>query len=805
MAQLTESMRGRIASIKKRVVVDHYPICVERFRITQQVREECRNQPVILQRARILSACAERMPISINEGELIVGIPASRPMGIEIDPDYGVWSQKEIDSLKADGFLITPEDEAALQEMNEQFRPDTMIGRMGDIFYNTERIINMLKAGLILPEWKDKQVERGVGGGYAQSGLGLGPSLVLLCVEYDKFLRLGCDEIIRQAEEKRDTIRFTSQENTAKYYYYEAVAMSFRALNRLGERYAALAAEMAEAEADPVRSAELRRIAEICTQVPAKPARTFREAIQAYWFLLLVLSPSTTLPGGRFDQYMYPYYKRDIDAGKITPEEALELLCLLRLKDMELNRTSGSNLRKKNAGMAKWHNYTIGGTDPVTRADATNELTYLLIDAAMETRTPHHTLTLRVHAGTPDALMKKAVEAVRTGLGMPAFVSEDSYIATFTSRGVPDEYARDFVLTGCLDGNLPGKSRVVPIAMVTLPLIFDIFRHNGVDVKTGLRVGPETGDFTAFRNYEEMFAAFRKQADHLLGLIAEKNNVEMCISQQLLPDPVRSALMFEGIESGTELLYRQLPFENCCVMNPIGMVNLGDSFAAIRKLVFDEGKYTLQQLYDALEADWTGYEEMRRDFLAAPKYGNDDDYADLIVAELYRMFNEIVASKPNVFGTPQIPTGISITSHQPGGALTGATPDGRKAGEILADGTTSPMHGCDTCGPTAILKSAMKIDQDPMQATLLNMKFHTSALHSDADIMKLAAMIRLYLTHGGKHVPFNVVDQETLRAAQADPVGCRDLIVRVAGYSTYFVTLTEAMQNEIIERSSLGL
>ena len=805
MAQLTAAMRDRVNAIKKRVVVDHYPICVERFKITQQVKEECRNQPVIVQRAKILSACTERMPISINDDELIVGIPASKFMGIEIDPDYGVWSQQEIDSLKADGFLITPEDEAELQAMNEKFRPDTMIGRMGDIFYNTDRLINMLKAGIILPEWKDKSVERGVGGGYAQSGLGLGPSLALMCVEYDKFLRLGCDEIIRQAEERRDAIRFTCQENTAKYYYYDAVATSFRGLNRLGERYAALAAEMAETETDPKRKAELQRIAETCAWVPAKPARTFREALQAYWFLLLVLSPSTTLPGGRFDQYMYPYYKRDVENGEITPEEALELLCLLRLKDMELNRTSGSNLRKKNAGMAKWHNYTIGGTDPVTKQDATNDLTYLLIDAAMETKTPHHTLTLRVHKGTPDALLKKAVESVRMGLGMPAFVSEDSYIKTFTSRGVSDEYARDFVLTGCLDGNLPGKSRVVPIAMVTLPLIFDIFRHNGVDVKTGLRCGIETGEFTAFQSYDEMVAAFRRQADYLLGLVAEKNNVEMCVSQQILPDPVRSALMFEGIESGTELLYRHLPFENCCVLNPIGMVNLGDSFAAIRKLVFDEKKYTLAELNTALEANWEGFDEMRADFLAAPKYGNDDDYVDLIVADLYRMFNEIVDSKPNVFGTPQIPTGISITSHQPGGALTGATPDGRKAKEILADGTTSPMHGCDTCGPTAILKSAMKIDQDPMQATLLNMKFHTSALQTDADMAKLAAMIRLYLTNGGKHVQFNVVDQETLRAAKADPVGYRDLIVRVAGYSTYFVTLTEAMQDEVIERSSLSL
>ena len=798
-------MLQRIERIKKRVVVDRYPICIEKFRITLDVREQTKNDHVMIRRGKILKACAERMPIAIADDELIVGIASSRHMGLEIDPDYGVWPQSEIDALKRDGFLVDPKDEADLQELNRRCQPDTLIGREGDIFYEEPRILNMLRAGLILPPWKDKGLERGVGGGYAQSGLGLGPSLVLLCVEYDKLLKHGAEELIRRAKEEKAKVRFLDMEALDKYRYYDAVVMAFEAMITLGDRYAALAAEMAERERDPERRAELETIAAVCRRVPRKPARTFREAMQCYWFQVLFLSPSTTLPGGRFDQYLYPYYRADLDAGRITHDEALELICLLRLKDMELNRTSGSELRKKNSGMAKWHNYTIGGVDPITGEDATNDLTYLLIDAAMLTKTPHFTLTLRVHEKTPPALLRRALECVRLGLGMPAFVSDKSYTATFTSRGCPVEYARDFVMTGCLDGNLPGKSRTGPVPMVTFPLMFDIFRHGGVDRKTGLRVAPDMGAFSAWESYEAMFSALSEEIRYILGLVCEKNNVELAITQELLFDPLRSALMFEGIESGKDTWRRVMPFENCAVVNPIGMVNLGDSLAAIKKLVFDGKKYTLAELEAALDADWTGYEAMQADFLAAPKYGNDIDEADEIVAACYKLLCDTLRGIPNILGYPTIPTGISITSHQPGGQLTGATPDGRSAGTILADGTTSPMHGCDRCGPTAVFRSAMKIDQDPMQATLLNMKFHPSALKSEADLDKLGAMIRAYLTGGGKQVQFNVVDQETLKAAQETPADYRDLVVRVAGYSTYFVTLSREMQNEVIDRTSMDL
>ena len=798
-------MQERIARIKERVVVDRYPICIEKFRITLDVRQQTPNDHVYIQRGKILKACAQRMPISIGDEELIVGIASSKHMGLEIDPDYGIWPQNEIDALKADGYIIDPRDEEELQRLNERYRPDTLIGRMGDIFYDDPRMINMLRAGLILPPWKDKSKERGVGGGYAQSGLGLGPSLVLLCVEYDKLIKYGADELISQARCELEKVRFTDMEAVNRYRYYQSVIMAFEAMNTLAARYAALAEEMAGKERNPVRKKELEQIAETCRRVPAKPARTFREAVQCFWFQILFLSPSTTLPGGRFDQYMYPYYRADLEAGRITRDEALELLCLLRLKDMELNRTSGSELRKKNSGMAKWHNYTIGGVDPVTGQDATNDLTYLLIEAAMVTKTPHHTLTLRVHENTPPELMAKALECVRMGLGMPAFVSDKSYTATFTSRGCPEEFARDYVMTGCLDGNLPGKSRTGPVPMVTFPLIFDIFRHRGVDVKTGLAVAPDMGDFTQYQTYEQLFDALKEQIRYILSLVCEKNNVELAITQEILFDPLRSALMYKGIESGTDTWRRVMPFENCAVVNPIGMVNLGDSLAAIKKLVFDEKKYTLSQLQAALDADWQGYEDMRRDFLKAPKYGNDIDYVDNIVAECYKVLNDTVKTLPNILGKPTIATGISITSHQPGGQLTGATPDGRKAGAILADGTTSPMQGMDAKGPTAVFKSAMKINQDPMQATLLNMKFHPSALKTESDLMKLGSMIKTYLTNGGKQVQFNVVDQQTLKSAQETPQKYRDLVVRVAGYSTYFVTLSKAMQDEVIDRTSLEL
>lgn len=800
-------MYERIERIKKRVVVDHYPICIEKYRITADVLEKHKNEPAVVQRGRMLKAYAERMPIAIADDELIVGLGASQPMGLEIDPNYGIWTQDEIDSLIEDGYIMSEQDQKDLQELNLHHDPATMIGMQGDIFYEEqdERILKLLKAGLVLPPWKDKAQGRGVGGGYAQSGLGLGPSLVLLLVDYTKILYNGTNALIQQARELQKQLRFTDAENIEKFRYYQGVIMAFEAINTLAGRYSKLAAEMAEKESDPVRKAELLTISETCARVPMEKPRTFREAIQCFWFQFLMLSPSTTLPGGRFDQYMYPFYKADMDAGRITREEVLELLCCMRLKDMELNRTSGKNNRKKNAGFAKWHNFIIGGVKP-DGTDATNDLSYLLLEAALITRTPHHTITLRVAPSTPKSLILKGVECQKAGLSMPAFVSDKSYIEFFTMHGVSIEDARDYAITGCLDANLAGKSRTGPVPMTIMTVIFDLFRHNGVNVKNGEQAGIPTGDFTQFKDFEEMFAAWEKQFKYCVGIVGERNNVELKVTQEILPDPLRSALMYNGIESGKDIWARHdIPFDNTASVCTIGMVNVGDSFAAIKKLCFDEKKYTLKELYDALEADWEGYEEMRQDFLNAPKFGNNDPYVDDIVARCYKLFTDFVPTMKTITGGTTVPCGISITSHQPGGLLTGATPDGRKAGTLLADGTMSPMQGMDHCGPVAVMQSAMKVDQDPFQATLLNMKFSPSSLKTESDMEKLAALISTYLNNGGKHVQFNVVDTETLVAAREKPQEHRDLLIRIAGYSAYFVQLNDAMQKEVIDRTELSL
>jgi pyruvate-formate lyase len=517
-----------------------------------------------------------------------------------------------------------------------------------------------------------------------------------------------------------------------------------------------------------------------------------------------MINPSPTAAAGRFDQYMHPFYRADKTAGRITDDEVLELLECLRIKDMHLNRISGERNRKKNAGLAKWHNWTIGGVTSDGR-DATNKLTYLLLEAALETRLPHHTLTLRVHQDTPEKLMIKALEVVRTGIGMPAFVGDRSYTAFFMRYGIPLEEAREYVLTGCLDANLPGKSRTVAIGMFVVPLVFDIFFHNGIDSSTGMHVGIETGDMESFADYDQFAAAFKKQLRYFLEIAAEKDNLELLIERELFPDAFRSSLMEDGIAAGRDLLSHTMPFENGAVLNPVGMINVADSMAAVKKLVYEDKKVAMGDLKRALDLDWQGCESLRKMCLEAPKYGNGDNYVDEIAADLYKFWTSTANELPTAFGSMHKVSAISITSHQPGGALTGATPDGRHAHEICADGTVSPMQGRDTHGPTAVMRIALRIDQDPYQATLMNMKFHPSALRSNEDLRMISALIRTYLEHDGKHVQFNVVSREILLEAQRNPGQYRDLVVRVAGYSAYFTQLSSAIRDEVIARTELSI
>ncbi|MBN1974655.1 MAG: hypothetical protein JW787_13530 [Sedimentisphaerales bacterium] len=795
-------MNDRIKRMVDRLKVDKYPLCIEKFRIATRTLAETKGEPYIIRRAKMLSNVLNEIDIFIEEDELFVGAGASKPLGLEIDYEYGTWTQDEIDSLKQEQYSITHEEEAQLHELNAKFDDRNLVMAIGEVLYENEHLRLFMKSGLILPPWKGKKV--GSGGGYAQSGLGLGPGFFLIGVDYEKMLNEGSLKIISQADEELEKIKYSNGESLEKQEFLRSVIIVHQAVINFASRYAQLAETMASIEKDEIRKKELKRIAKACRWVPANPARDFFEALQSFWFTFLLVCPSPTSAAGRFDQYMYPFYRKDKDTRKITDEEVLELLECLRIKDIKLNRVSGKANRKKNAGMAKWHNWTIGGVK-CDGKDATNELTYLLLEAAKETKIPHHTLTLRVHDNTPIELMQKALEVVRTGLGMPAFVNDKSYIEFFLKNGMSLEDSREYIMTGCLDGNIPAISRTVSIGMFVVSLAFDIFMHNGINPNNGELVGLKTGYVEDMKTYHDFKSAFYKQLEYLLNLAGEKNNVELLAQRQLFPDPFRSSLMKDAIKEGKDILNRKMPFENGSVLCMIGVINVADSLAAVKKLVFDDKKVSMKELKAALDADWIGYKDLRKMCLDAPKYGNDDDYVDLIAADLYRFIEKTLAKIDTAYGGKIITTAISITSHQPGGALTGATPDGRRKGEILADGSMSPMHGMDKKGPTAIIKSACKINQDSYQATLLNMKFHPSSLRTDEDLKKLSFLIKAYFKNGGKHVQFNVIDKKTLQEAQAAPEKYRDIVVRVAGYSAYFTVLDKEVQDEVIKRTELSL
>ncbi len=803
-------MTDRVKRMKESLRVNKYPLCVELFRLANESLDETGGEPTLLRRSKLHAHILDNITIFIEPEDLLCGSGASKPFGLEMQYEYGVWTRDEVESLKSELYTISPEDEEELYRLNDRFAGNAsnvnLIEEMGKSLGQNERLWPFMKSGVVLPPWKDRR--GGSGGGFAMSGYGLGPGFSLVCVDYARILRTGARGVIDEAKQCLRDLRYDSADAVEKRNFWEGVVIVFEAWIRFARRYADLCEKLAAEERDGVRAAELTEMARICRKVPEYPAETFREALQSFWFTFLMVCPSPTSTAGRFDQYMYPYYRKDIDEGRITDDQVLELLEIMRCKVMKLNRVSGKANRAKNAGMAKWYNWTIGG-QKADGSDATNELTYLLLEAAQETHLPHHTVTLRVHQGTPMDLMVKAMECVRSGLGMPAFLGDESYIRFFSGQKaenrLPVEAARDYCATGCVDGNIQAETRTQVACFFILPHAMDIALHNGYCRYTKEDFGLKVGDVRQMADFDEFREAVYREVRHLMAMANERLNVEMIAERELFPDVFRSALMRDGVKEGKDMFSRRFPFENGAVLGAVGGVNMGNGLYAIKKLVYEEKKYSMAQLLEALDADWEGFEAMHRDFRAQPKYGNAVREVDEMVAEVYRRFADICLSLPCVYGDTLKPNAISISAHQPGGALTGATPDGRKGGEILADASLSPDHGQDTHGPLAVFLSAMEVNQDPYQGTLMNMKFHPSNMKTRADLEKLSSMVKTYLTHGGKHVQFNVVDREEMEDAKVRPEEHPELVVRVAGYSAYFTRLPESIQDEVIERTSQEL
>lgn len=800
-------MTKRVEKMIESLRVNKYPLCVEQFRLANESLESTGGQPMLLRRSKLHAHVLDNINIFIEEDDLLCGSGASKPFGLEMQYEYGVWTKEEVESLKSEIYTIAPEDEEELYRLNEKFSKNSLnsnlIEAMGKSLGENERLWPFMKSGCILPPWKDKK--GGSGGGFAMSGYGLGPGFSLVCIDYSRILQQGAKSIIKEAKECLENLRYDSADSIEKRNYWEGVVIVFEAWVRFAKRYAALAETMAAEEKDEARKTELLEMARICSKVPYEPADTFYEALQAFWFTFLLVCPSPTSAAGRFDQYMYPFYKKDIEEGKISDEEVLELLEIMRCKVMKINRVSGKANRAKNSGMAKWYNWTIGG-QKADGSDATNELSYLLLDAAIETHLPHHTITLRVHSGTPQKIMTKALECVRSGIGLPAFIGDESFINFFVNQSetnrLPIEVARDYVPTGCVDGNIPGITRTQVATFFVVPQAMDICMHNGLCRYTNEMVGKSFGDVTQMTTFEEFKNAVFEETRYLMAMANERINVELITERELFPDVFRSALMKDGVKEGKDMYSRRFSFENGAVLGAVGGVNAGNSLYAIKKLVYDEKKYSMKQLLEALDANWIGYETMQQEFKTQNKYGNNISEVDQLVAEVYKVHADVCLSLPCAYGDTLKPNAISISAHQPGGECTGATADGRKNGEILADASLSPEHGTDKSGPLAAFMSAMKVNQDMYQGTLMNMKILPDNMKTMDDMKKLGSMIKTYLTNGGKHIQFNMINQEEMIDAKEHPEDHANLVVRVAGYSAYFTKLTTQIQDEVIERTS---
>lgn len=792
-------MTDRIERMQKALKVDKYVFCAEKARLVVESWKKHEGLPSVLRRAHATADYLDNRTIYVDEDELIVGNVASKPHGLEASCWGPFWDDDDLDSILEGNYTISDEDRATLRSMDSFWDgEDRQMYEWQGRFYDDERLWPFIRSGVLCPPWSSKVKGRGSGG--AGFGWGLGIGLSFFVADYGKIISEGIHKTLDDAKEELRNVRYVDNDSFDKAIYLQAVIIALEAMVRMYHRYGDACTEAADRCSDSKRKAELERMADTCHWIAENPSRDFRDAIQNFWFYWMMITHGT-VPGGRFDQYMYPYYKKDIESGAMTDDDILELIECLRIKIMQFNFVSGNaKQRDKWAGMARWHNFLVGGVDKDGN-DASNELSYLVIRAAYEVRTPHFTITLRVHEGTPPALMKKALELVRTGLGMPAFVSDKSYIQGLVDQGVALEEARDYALAGCLDLNLPGKSRINALGMFIVPKVLDIMMHNGVMRETGEQLGPKTGEMKDFKTFEEFYDAFKKQLYYFMSMYNEEHNILIRVTREINNDVVHSAFAYDGIKCGRDIMDRKMPYENASLLNPVGMISVVNSIAAVKKVVFEDRACTMGELFEALEANWEGHEDLHKLCLDAPKFGNNDDRVDWFAADLYKFWADSCNTFTTVYGEHPRPTGISITAHAPGGSYTCATPDGRYMGETLPDGVASPAQGTDTNGPTASLTSAMKINQNPFNAMLLNMKMHPTALKTDADLEKLGALIKTYLTNGGKHIQFNVVDNATLHKAQENPEDYQDLVVRVAGYSTYFNLLTPAVQNEIIKRT----
>lgn len=783
-------MNDRVARLRKQSVETRPFISSERAELITDFYEDgaaMRYSPPVC-RAMAFRHLLLNKTICINDGELIVGERGPAPKGTPTYPELCCHSLED--------FRI----------MNE--RPRTR-------FLVSEDVIRVYR-DRIIPFWKGKTMREKIFAAMSKEWHAAFEAGVFTefmeqrsfghAILDGKIYRKGMLDFKADIRRRLDALDFLhAPEAWAKREELTAMDICIDALIAFAARHADRAMELAAAETDPQRKAELETIAAVCRHVPAHAPRTLHEALQYYWFVHLgvitELNVWDSYNPGRLDQHLYPFYKKQLDEGTLTPEGAKELLQCFWIKFNNQPAPPKVGITEEQSGTyTDFALINVGGVLPQNGADAVNEMSYLILDVIREMRLVQPSGCIQISSKNPDRFLRCACEVIRTGFGQPSVFNTDVIIREMLHDGKTMADAREGGPSGCVEVSAFGKESCTLTGYCNWPKIFELALNDGVDPRTGKQIGPRTGDPRRFGSFEELFEAWRRQLEYFIDIkIAGNHIIERLY--RFLPAPFMSVLVDDCIARGKDY-HDGGPRYNTTYIQGVGLGTLTDAMTAVKYHVYDRRTLSMEALLEALAADFEGREALRQMLMQrTPRYGQDDDCADRIAQELFEAYFRAVNGRPNTKGGKYRINLLPTTVHIYFGAVTGALPHGRRAGVPLSEGI-SPTQGTESGGPTAVIKSASKIDHSRTGGTLLNMKFNPQILEGEG-LDKLVSLIRSYFRLDGHHIQFNVVNAETLREAQRHPEENRDLIVRVAGYSDYFVDLGPDLQNEIISRTEM--
>ena len=796
------TLTERMKEFREEVLDEKPYIDAQRAILATLAYKENLNQPRVMVRAKMLEKVLDNMSIYIEDKSLLAGNQATKNRNAPIFPEYTM--------------------EFVMNELNQFEKRD------GDVFYITEKTKEQLRE--IAPFWQNNNLrargeallpeevrvfmETGVFG--MEGKLNAGDAH--LAVNYERILKDGLRGYEKRVKEYKATLDLTNPDNIDKYCFYNAVLIVLKAVRNFANRYSVLAKDLAEKELNQERKIELLEISRICSKVPYEPAETFKEAVQSVWFIQLILqieSNGHSLSYGRFDQYMYPYYDRDIKNGTIKESEALELLTCLWIKTLTINKVRSQAHTLSSAGSPMYQNVTIAG-QTTDKKDAVNDLSFLVLKSVAQTRLTQPNLTVRYHKNINKRFLDECVEVMRLGFGMPALNNDEIIIPSFMDWQVKEEDAYNYSAIGCVETAVPGKwgYRCTGMSYINFPRMLLCTMNNGVDLTSNKRFTKGYGYFTEMESYEELLKAWDKTIREITRYSVIVENVIDKASERDVPDILCSALTDDCIARGKTIKEGGAVYDFISGLQ-VGIANMADCLAAIKKLVYEEKKITRQELWNAILDDFSSPENKKiQEMLIreAPKYGNDDDYVDQLIVEAYDSYIEEIEKYPNTrynrgpIGGIRYAGTSSISANVGQGMSTMATPDGRNAFEPLAEGC-SPAHNSDKNGPTAVFKSVSKLRTNKITGgVLLNQKMTPQMLSTEENRQKLELLIKTFFNRlHGYHVQYNIVSKETLIDAQKHPEKHKDLIVRVAGYSAFFNVLSKKTQDDIIGRTEQSL